>query len=225
VRSTLRLASGYVSEEYPLEPLFERNGFSIATSPEPGSAVAGAVPQSRDIVARMKRKLLQGTILVLLSAAAAAGGTEIPESIKAPTGEAVVLRAHATGYQIYVCGPGEAGQMRWTLKAPEAVLRDDRGARIGKHFAGPTWQLKDGSTVAGKAAAHADSPDKESIPWLLVSATGHTGDGVLARVSSIQRINTRGGKAPADSKCAAAKPGTETRRRYSADYLFYAPAK
>jgi hypothetical protein len=75
--------------------------------------------------------------------------------------------------------------------------------------------------VTGKASAHVDSPDSGSIPWLLLSATGHTGEGVFAKVSAIQRINTKGGK-PAASPCDASKDGTETKSTYSADYLFYA---
>lgn len=55
--------------------------------------------------------------------------------------------------------------------------------------------------------------------------TGCRAEGVLAAVTSIQRINTHGGKAPADGECTADKAGTEARVHYSADYLFYAPAK
>jgi hypothetical protein len=45
---------------------------------------------------------------------------------------------------------------------------------------------------------------------------------VLSRATSIQRLNTKGGKAPA-SGCDAAHAGQEVRVPYSADYLFYAP--
>jgi hypothetical protein len=76
--------------------------------------------------------------------------------------------------------------------------------------------------VKGKASAHVDSPD--SIPWLLVAATEHTGEGMLAKVTSIQRLNTKGGKPPAASECDASKSGTESKSKYSADYYFYAPA-
>jgi len=107
------------------------------------------------------------------------------------------------------------------LKAPEAELRDDQGALIGSHYAGPSWKYKDGSSVTGKAAARADSPDGGSIPWLLVTVTGHSGDGLLSRVTSIQRVNTKGGVAPA----GACTQGAESKSTYTADYYFYAPAK
>jgi Protein of unknown function (DUF3455) len=66
------------------------------------------------------------------------------------------------------------------------------------------------------------SPDADSIPWLLVNVVSHEGSGVLSRASSIQRLNTKGGKAPA-SGCDSATAGKEVRVPYSADYLFYAP--
>jgi Protein of unknown function (DUF3455) len=147
-----------------------------------------------------------------------------------PAGAKLVLKAHATGSQIYTCKAGADGgkagadgAFQWVLKAPEADLHDKKGAVIGRHFAGPTWKHADGSEVTGKASVHVDSPDAASIPWLLVSATGHTGQGVFAKVSSIQRINTNGGKAT--GQCDSSKDGTESKSGYSADYLFYAAGK
>ena len=122
-----------------------------------------------------------------------------------------MLKAHATGAQIYTCKAGDGGKFQWVLKAPDAQLHDRKGAIIGQHFAGPTWKHKDGSEVTGKAAAHVDSPDAAAIPWLLLSATGHTGEGAFAKVSSIQRINTKGGKPSATAACDSSKDGTEDR--------------
>jgi hypothetical protein len=58
-----------------------------------------------------------------------------------------------------------------------------------------------------------------------VTATGHTGEGTLAKVTTIQRINTKGGKPSAASPCDASKDGTETKSAYSADYYFYTDGK
>src|SRR5271165_7076652 len=121
---------------------------------------------------------------------------DVPAAIQAPAGEQVVLLAHASGSQIYTCQAGADGKFAWTLKAPDAELKDQKGKIIGSHFAGPTWQLNDGSEVTGKAAAHVDSPDADSIPWLLVKAVGHAGTGRLTSVTTIQRVNTHGGKPP-----------------------------
>jgi hypothetical protein len=138
-------------------------------------------------------RMLQGTMLLAFSALSVAAPPGLPAGLEVPAGEKLVLKAHATGFQIYTCKGAGDGPAQWELKAPDADLHDGKGAVIGHHFAGPTWKHKDGSEVTGKASAHVDSPDPGSIPWLLVSATGHTGEGMFANVSSIQRINTKGG--------------------------------
>jgi hypothetical protein len=149
---------------------------------------------------------------------------DVPDSIQAPAGEDVVLLAHATGSQIYTCQAAADGKFSWTLKAPEAELHDRKDKVIGQHSAGPSWRLKDGSEVTGKAAAKIDALDPGSIPWLLVKAVGHTGNGLLTNVTTIQRVRTHGGQPPAEG-CDAAHKGDETKSSYTADYYFYAPAK
>jgi hypothetical protein len=151
-------------------------------------------------------------------------GAEVPEKIKAPAGEEVVLRAHASGSQIYVCQASADGKYSWVLKAPEAELRDEKGTVIGRHFAGPSWKHNDGSEIKGKAVARVDAPDAASIPWLLVTVTDRSGNGVLSRVTSIQRIHTKGGQPPTGD-CSAQKQNVEVKISYTADYYFYAPAK
>lgn len=148
---------------------------------------------------------------------------DVPDTIAVPAGHEVVLYAHATGSQIYTCQPAD-GKFAWALKAPEAELHDRKDKVIGSHSAGPTWKLKDGSEVTGKAAAHVDSLGGESIPWLLVNAVGHAGKGLLTTVTTIQRVRTHGGMPPEDV-CDAAHLNTESKSSYSADYYFYAPAK
>ena len=151
----------------------------------------------------------------------AAGAQQVPEALQVPANEQLVVQVHAKGEQIYSCKV-DGTQAGWTLKGPEAQLFDKDGKAFGKHFAGPSWEASDGSTVVGKAAANAPSPEADSIPWLLVKVVSRSGEGVLARVTSIQRINTKGGKAPA-SGCDAGHAGREVRVAYSADYLFFAP--
>jgi hypothetical protein len=170
-------------------------------------------------------RVLQAALLMTCSAVAIAAPPQIPADLAAPAGEKLVLKAYATGSQIYTCKAGTDGAFQWVLKAPDADLHDRKGAVIGHHFAGPSWKYKDGSEISGKASAHVDSPDAGSIPWLLVSVTAHTGDGLFSKVSSIQRINTKGGKPPAASECDASRSGTESKSTYSADYYFYAPGK
>ncbi len=150
---------------------------------------------------------------------------DVPDKIKAPASEQIVLQAHASGSQIYVCQAAAGGAFAWILKAPQADLFDQQGAIIGQHSAGPTWKDSDGSEVTGKAVAHVDSTEPDSIAWLLVTATGHSGAGVLSRVTSIQRIHTKGGTPPAAGECNASKQNAEVKSGYTADYYFHAPAK
>ena len=149
---------------------------------------------------------------------------DVPDAIQVPAGLHVVVYAHATGSQIYACQSAPDGKFSWTLKAPDADLHDRKDKVIGHHFAGPTWKLTDGSEVIGKAVAHVNSVDPDSVPWLLVNVVSHNGNGLLSAVTTIQRVHTHGGQPPAEG-CDAAHVNTETKSSYTADYYFYAPAK
>jgi hypothetical protein len=145
----------------------------------------------------------------------------VPDSIQAPASQELILMARATGFQIYVCRPDANGKPAWTLKSPDAELFDEQGKPIGRHFGGPTWQLNDGSQVTAKMAAKADAPGPKAIPWLLLTVTGHSGNGKLSAVTSIQPVNTAGGLAPAAQECTSQSGEVEFRSSYSADYYFY----
>lgn len=137
-----------------------------------------------------------------------------PDNLKPPSNERPILQANAEGDQIYVCDGSS-----WLLSRPDAKLFADFGKQIGSHFAGPTWEYSDGSRVMAEPVATA-TPNPESIPWLLLKATDHQGKGKMQRVTSIQRLSTRGGKAPATG-CDAQHKGQEARSHYTALYLFY----
>jgi hypothetical protein len=176
------------------------------------------------------RSILTGTIVLLGAHLAMAQKKvppimpppDVPAAIAVPAGLEPVLLAHASGSQIYTCQAGADGKFTWTLKAPDAELRDRDDKVIGHHSAGPTWKLSDGSEVTGKAVGHVDSPDSESIPWLLVNVVSHAGTGLLTQVTAIQRVHTLGGKPPA-AGCDDSHKGAETKSTYTADYYFYAP--
>jgi len=148
----------------------------------------------------------------------------VPENLRVPEGERLVLQAHAEGFQIYVCQASAEQKLSWVFKAPEAKLLDRKGATIGQHYGGPAWKHKDGSEVTGKVAARHDAPEADSIPWLLLTAAGHSGSGLLSRVTTIQRLHTKGGQPPAGG-CEESKRGTESKVPYTADYYFYASAQ
>ncbi|HSZ81834.1 MAG TPA: DUF3455 domain-containing protein [Polyangia bacterium] len=163
--------------------------------------------------------------LVLSKAAADAPLTPpvVPAAIQVPAGAKLARKFHATGAQVYTCAapaPGGTAPFAWTLKRPDATLFDAAGAKAGTHGAGPTWTATDGSAVVGQKAAQADAPAPNAIPWLLVRATSNTGKGVFSAVTFVQRLDTKGGKAPATG-CDAKTVGAETRVDYSADYFFF----
>ncbi len=157
-------------------------------------------------------------------ASATGAAPAVPDAIKVPATDTLSFSVHAKGFQIYECQAKkeDATQYEWVFKAPEADLFDAQGKKIGRHYAGPTWESTDGSKVVGEPKGRAPSTDAAAVPWLLLGAKTHEGDGVFSRVSSIQRVETVGGKAPAGG-CDQASPGKELRVPYTAVYYFYVP--
>lgn len=147
----------------------------------------------------------------------------LPRNLRPPATQKLIFQAHGIGEQIYTC-KASAGKHAWVLKAPDAQLFATDGQLLGRHFAGPAWGAKDGSRVQGKPVASVEAADPLSVPWLLLEAIRHDGNGTMSRVLSIQRLNTKGGKAPADG-CDLPHLGTETRVRYEAEYYFYGNIK
>ena len=161
----------------------------------------------------MKLLLMSLTMWLLVAEAAAAD----PAVLAPPAGTHLLLRASAKGVQIYTC-QASGGSFAWTFKAPEATLRV-RGRKVADHFAGPSWRALDGSVVVGEVAAKADAPRSDSIPWLLLRAKTHEGNGRFARVAFIQRLDTKGGVAPS-SGCDAGHESAEAQVSYRARYVF-----
>jgi len=142
---------------------------------------------------------------------------KVPENLKVPETERVLLKALGKGKQIYVCR-GDA----WVLDRPQADLIDANGQTIGKHYKGPVWEAADGSKVGGQVQQRANALSAGAIPWLLLKATSHEGSGTLGRVTYIQRADTEGGLAPATG-CDKSHAGAEAAVEYRATYFFYVP--
>lgn len=176
----------------------------------------------------MKKQTVMAMSLAALVAGCATSeaGTlpSIPESLKPPPTEMLSLETAAKGVQIYECSArkDEPTRFEWTFKAPEADLFDTAGRKIGKHYAGPTWESDDGSKVVGVAKARDSGPDSGAIPWLLLGAKSTAGSGVFGRTTSIQRVRTVGGNPPTET-CSEAQAGKVSRVGYSATYYFYVP--
>jgi len=164
------------------------------------------------------------TIVGVLAVYAAAGPAtpghtdqpDVPPAIQVPAGNKLFLVAHAIGTQNYTCN----GAGAWGPAVPSATLYNDKGKQIATHFAGPTWQFHDGSSVLGKKAAGV-TVTTDAIDWLLVQAIATTlgpeGGDKFSETTYIQRLNTTGGLAPA----GACVSGSTASVPYTADYYFY----
>jgi Protein of unknown function (DUF3455) len=179
----------------------------------------------------MRRRPILLGLLALLSSTLVAGAAmpagagsrppAVPPAIQVPAGQEVVLDVVGKGVQIYDCRPSTADPNvhAWTFREPAAVLYGHRGRPVGIHFRGPTFESFDGSSVVGALEDSAPSPTG-SIPWLLLAAASNQGDGVLGQVDYVQRLETRGGVAPAGA-CDPARDATVA-VPYRARYVFYA---
>jgi hypothetical protein len=154
--------------------------------------------------------------LLLLSGALVSASAQTPvlDAIAAP-GETIVLTLHAQGAQVYECKAGADGKLSWAFREPIATLLLD-GKTVGRHYAGPNWEHADGSAVVGKAVGNAPGTTPKDIPWLKLEVTSHRGSGIFSGVTTVQRINTQGGKL--DGGCDGA--GKFQSAPYSADYVF-----
>lgn len=167
------------------------------------------------------RLLASGTLaivaaLLLAAPAAATDQSGVPAALRVPDGHDRVLHTTGVGVQIYDCVASA-----WVFREPKAGIFE-HGRLVATHFAGPTWKsTKDDSSVVGAVRARAAAPDPaRDIPWLLLGATANTGSGVFSEVDYIQRLDTRGGVAPA-GPCETGKAAYVP---YAATYDFWAPA-
>lgn len=162
---------------------------------------------------------------VLLSGAAIAACAAVPPApapVRVPATQSLIKQLHGTGVQIYECRPGkqDAALFEWIFVGPEARLTTGGGRAVATHYAGPTWEAKDGSRVVAQAVASSRSPNPNSIPLLLLRARGTSGKGLFSHVQFIQRLNTKGGSLLATG-CRKDQAGQQLRAAYTADYLFY----
>jgi hypothetical protein len=189
-----------------------------AANPPPSASVAAPVASAS---APDPAPAASSAPLVL--APHAADFPKTPPELQVPLNSTLVLKARGKGVQIYECvaKAEDKKAFEWKLKAPEADLFDDKGEKVAHHFAGPSWQAPDGSSVLGSVMGKSDAPDGAAIPWLMLTTVGK-GPGVFANVMHVQRLDTSGGKAPADGCDAAhAKSKAESRVPYEATYYFY----
>ena len=160
----------------------------------------------------------------------------VPPGLEVPAPNQAFLLGRGVGTQNYECQPtSRLGRVGWVLFTPQATLFDDDSQQLTTHFFSPnpvegrvvrvTWQdSRDSSTVWARAMAAA-TVDANAIPWLLLQVVGTrvgpTGGDALTGTTFLQRLNTRGGLAPATGCDVLADVGHKAFVPYTADYFFY----
>jgi hypothetical protein len=152
-------------------------------------------------------------------------------AIPAPSGLAPRLAAgadeepafmlSARGTNIFQCKArvNEPNTYGWYFVAPDAILYEGTRAAGGHRAVGQFESDNDRTSVFGVLRA-TQPGGAENLPWATMRAAPTGDSGMFAGVTTIQRVNTAGGVAPADG-CTAANAGNEARVNFSADYYFY----
>jgi len=156
-----------------------------------------------------------GCVIAAVLVHTSAASAEVPDVIAAH-GEIHVATVHAQGAQVYECKADAADKLAWQFREPIATLFDG-GKTVGRHYAGPNWELTDGSAIVGKVVARAPGATGKDIPLLKLEVTSRRGTGRLEDVTTVQRLNTKGGVA--EGPCP--KAGAFLSVPYAADYAFY----
>jgi hypothetical protein len=166
-------------------------------------------------------------LLLLAESLAQPAASDVPKEIAVPPGNRILFKLEANGVQIYKAVEASPGKLEWILEAPLADLVEEKGRKAGWHYEGPSWEAVDGSKVVRDKteevkSAPAPKPS-EDIPWLLVKVKAEEGkDGTFSPAVYIQRLQTAGGKAPAELPTRA---GTKVGVAYKAVYYFLGKAK
>jgi Protein of unknown function (DUF3455) len=160
---------------------------------------------------------------VLLTACSTPIKSPLPDALIPPANEQAAFTWGAVGTQNYECKASATGALAWAFVAPEAALFNANNSTVGFHGAGPHWTALDGSKTVGEVKARAPAQRGADIPWLLLATKSAGGPGKMANISSVQRINTVGGIAPATGCTQAADLGKTSKQGYTADYVYFVP--
>jgi hypothetical protein len=182
------------------------------------SSVLHRLGASLPAVSPVGRIAFGAAVLLMVAGLAALGGSDrraprVPSEIAVAPDHKVRFHGFGVGVQIYTWDGAS-----WGSPVPEAKLFDDEGDVVAVHFAGPTWESNTGSRVVGAVVQPTVTVGPTAISWLRLRAVTNEGPGIFAHTSFIQRINTRGGRAPSDNGTFV---GQVARVPYSADYFFY----
>ena len=155
----------------------------------------------------MIRRLAVG-LAVALAAPLANAAVDAPEAFDVAD-RSELTSFHAVGTQIYVCKGGQ-----WTFQEPAATLSQG-GKNVGRHFAGPSWQVGD-SIVTAKLDQSAPGGSVKDVPLLKLDVATRKGSGAIDQATIVLRLHTVGGV----FKGTCETEGATHAEPYQADYVF-----
>ncbi|HZZ92619.1 MAG TPA: DUF3455 domain-containing protein [Usitatibacter sp.] len=137
--------------------------------------------------------------------------------------EEPAFRLVENGVRVYECRQAltDPDRFHWAFVTPDATLNDPAsGHDVATARAIDQWNsMIDLSSVSAVLRATQESSPGD-LPWAYMRAIPTSPDGMFAGVTSIQRVNTRGGAAPGNG-CNADTAGSEARVPFTAEYYFY----
>jgi len=159
----------------------------------------------------------------------------VPPGLEVPAPNQAFLLGRGVGTQNYICQPSDSlGQVAWTLFTPEATLFTDQQEQLTTHFFSPnpvegivraTWEDSADTSIVWARAIASATVDPTAIAWVLLQAAatqvGPTGGDTLSHTTFVQRLNTKGGLAPATGCDRLPDVGRKAFVPYTADYFFY----
>jgi hypothetical protein len=164
---------------------------------------------------------LAALLLAFPAVAAVSEPALLAPRLRASADEEPEFMLTGRGQQVFECRPGvtDPNAFDWAFVAPDVTLYD--GARsVGRLATINVWESTSDRTGVSGAVRATQPGGANNLPWASFRAIPSGDSGMFAGVTSIQRVNTNGGIAPATG-CDASHTGTETRVPFTADYYFY----
>lgn len=163
--------------------------------------------------------VLASTATPAAAAIAEPGG--LAPALRASPAEVPAFALRADGVHVYECraAPGRPGGFAWTFVNPDATLYDG-GRSAGVHVTPNLWESSSDRSSVSAVVRAVQSAGAQNLPWTLMRAQPSSEGGLFSGVTSVQRVNTAGGVAPATG-CSEGSAGSEARVAFSADYVFY----
>jgi hypothetical protein len=142
-------------------------------------------------------------------------------AMRASAAEEPAFMLNGNGVYIYQCRQSALNPnfYEWSFVVPDATLYDGTRSVARHATVGVYESTSDRSSVSGVVRSTQGS-GAGNLPWVTIRAQPLSEQGMFAGITSIQRVNTRGGAAPGGG-CGPGNEGAETAVAFQADYYFY----